>query len=93
MLLTPNTASGNGAAKAGKLIPGDFSGAPLKATVTFTTAFDDVNYAIAVDKITIGGAYAHTIEDKLTTGFIVNLNSNNAVGLVEVLWQASPLGE
>lgn len=86
-----STVSSN--AKSGFLIPGSFSGTPKKATVTFTSAFSDTNYAITLGVETDGSrTFSPCIESKLTTGFIVDLQANNLAGLVEVGWHAMPIG-
>jgi hypothetical protein len=80
--------------KSGKLIPGDFSGTPKKATVTFITPFPDENYSSVVTVMTDGtvGFFVDT-ESKTVSGFVVNLHTNHIANLVEVDWLATTLGE
>lgn len=77
--------------KAGKLLPGAFSG--QTATVTFVTPYSDTNYTVTFDPVTLGNRYVLAAESKTINGFIVNLGSSNIGGLVEVLWQAMPIAE
>jgi hypothetical protein len=80
--------------KSGVLIPGAFSGNPKLATVTFSTAFPDTNYSVTLAPGTISKkSFAPTVESKATTGFDVNLGSNNLADLVEIGWHAIPNGE
>jgi hypothetical protein len=94
MLLDDGSAIGLGLSKSGELIPGDFSGSPAKASVTFTTPYDDTSYSIhlAAENLA-GGAYSPTPENKTVSGFDVNLNSSNLSKLVRVTWQTEPYGE
>lgn len=69
------------------MIPGDFSGNPKRATVTFVTAYPDTNYAIAVSVTTDGTkGFSPIVEGKAVGGFVVNLGSNNVANLIEVGW-------
>jgi len=78
--------------KSGRLIPGDFSGNPKKATVTFDEAYSDTDYSIALDQVTIDGwVFALSTESKTDGGFVVSLNTNVIAHLVEVLWLTKPL--
>jgi hypothetical protein len=80
--------------KSGILIPGDFSGNPKQATVTFASAYPDTNYTITVSVETINNkSFALRYESKATTGFDVDLGSNNIANLVSVSWQTVPVGE
>ena len=80
--------------KSGKLIPGNFSGTPKKATVTFSSAFVDDGYTIVVLVLTDGSrTFSPAAESKAAGRFVVNLHSNNVAGLVEVGWHAIILGE
>jgi hypothetical protein len=80
--------------KSGVLIPGAFAGNPKKATVTFTTAFPDANYAVtlAAEAANDKGFVPH-VESKTAAGFVVNLGTNNIANLVAVGWHATPNGE
>ena len=80
--------------KSGKLIPGNFSGTPKKATVTFSTAFGNDSYAIVALALTDGTkSFSPATESKTAAGFVVNLHSNNVANLVEVGWHAIVIGE
>lgn len=68
---------------------GSFSGSPKTASVTFTTAFANTNYAITfsgVDNRNI------TYQSKTASGFTINLNANQ-VPTGEVSWIAIQVGE
>lgn len=79
--------------KAGSSYPVDFSGEPQKATVVFDVAFSDTAYAIVFSPVTDGSCvFAVSAESKTEAGFVINLNTNNAVGLVEVGWQCRVIG-
>lgn len=81
-------------AKADSLIPGDFSGNPKKAVVTFMTPFEDANYVIVFSPLTDGTkSFAPAAESKTAAGFVLNLNSNNVANLIEIGWQAMKVGE
>jgi len=72
--------------KSGTVLPTSFSGSPLKATVTFATAFENANYSILITGI---DARSFTYEVKATTGFTIN--SNAALALTSnVDWLAIP---
>lgn len=82
--------------KVGVVGAGSFSGAPLKASVTFGAPFATSNYAVTLDPVTSqasGRGYAPTPENKQTTGFDINLHSARVNDLVEVGWQAIENGE
>jgi hypothetical protein len=80
--------------KAGILIPGNFSGSPRKATVTFTTPYPDTNYSINIDAVTMNNVtYPVTVESKAAGSFVVSLGSSNIAHLVEVGWSATATGE
>lgn len=66
-----------------------FSGSPLKATVSFGTAFPDTNYAI---KITGVDERVWTYETKTAGGFVINANAAFALS-GEVSWSAEAIGE
>lgn len=72
--------------KAGSEASGSFSGVPRKATITFSTAFPDANYSVAI----VGDdSRIWTIESKTASGFTIN--SNSAVALTaNVDWTATP---
>lgn len=75
--------------KSGSLPDTDFSGTPLKATVTFNTPFGDANYSVAIIGV---DSRVWSIENKAAGSFDINSNSNTAltVGAAVVDWHASP---
>jgi hypothetical protein len=81
--------SGGLKTKAGSVTNTSFTGSPRKATVTFSTAFADTNYAIT---ITGESARTWTIESKLAGSFIINSNSATAIS-GNTYWIATAYGE
>lgn len=80
--------------KAGVLIPGDFSGSPRTATVTFATAYPNLNYSVNAEAVTINGRrYVLNVASKAVGSFVVGLGSSAIGDLVEVLWQTIDQGE
>ena len=72
--------------KGGEVAPGTFAGFPLRATVTFGSAYPNTNYAISV----VGeDARSWTIEGKGVSGFVINTNSNVAL-VGNVYWITTP---
>jgi hypothetical protein len=79
--------------KAGVATPGDFSGNPKKATITFTTAYASTAYAITLAVVTDGTKqFGPSIESKTVSGFVINLGANNIANLVEIGWHAMTNG-
>jgi len=75
--------------KAGNVANTSFTGNPRKATVTFTTAFPNTNYAVTV---TGEDSRAWSIESKLAGSFVISANSNtNLIG--NTYWIATAYGE
>jgi len=75
--------------KVGSIANTSFGSNPLTASITFTTAFADTNYGVV---ITGEDARAWTIQNKTTSGFVVNTNSS--VGLSgTTYWNATIYGE
>jgi hypothetical protein len=80
--------------KAGKLIPGNFSGGIKQASVVFTTAYPDTNYTINFDIDSINNkSWAPTYLNKTAAGFTVSLNTGSLANLVEVTWETTAFGE
>lgn len=80
--------------KAGELIPGDFSGNPKKATVTFATAYPDTNYTITLTASSASNfTYAPNFESKTASGFTVNLGAGNIANLLVVAWHTLTIGD
>lgn len=75
--------------KAGSVTNTQFGGTPLTASVTFTTAYPTVNYAIAV---TGEDSRAWMIQSKTTNGFVINSVSNTAL-TGTTYWTCTPYGE
>jgi len=75
--------------KAGSLANTSFGGTPYTASVTFSSAFNNTNYSIAV---TGEDARIFTIESKTASGFVVNTNSNTAV-TGTTYWTCTVFGE
>ena len=75
--------------KSGRVLPGSFAGNPKKATVTFSTAFPDNNYAISISGLD-GRVW---LPEAVAAGsFVINAQANLAlVGLV--YWTAIYQGE
>jgi hypothetical protein len=86
----PSTGGGGGLrTKAGSVANTSFTSNPRKATVTFSTAFTDTNYAVVV---TGEDARSWTIESKLAGSFVINANSNPALSGT-TYWIATAYGE
>lgn len=75
--------------KAGSVAAGSFTGNPKKATVTFTSAFPDTNYAAVV---TGEDARSWVIESKVAGSFVINAGSNTALAGT-TYWIATANGE
>jgi len=76
--------------KSGTISGSTFSGNPDKATVTFTTAFANTNYAIT---ITSNTNRTWTWESKAAGSFVINSNSNTGFASGNVDWTATEYGE
>jgi len=81
--------------KAGSVLNASFTGNPKKANVTFITPYANTNYAISFSEYNSVSGSAHniTIENKATTGFTINTNTNNVTNMVEIMWQSQTFGE
>ena len=80
--------------KAGKVLNASFSGNPKKATVTFSSAFVDTDYAIVLTAITTSNvAYTPVAESQTTGSFVISASSNNISNLTAVSWIATKSGE
>lgn len=75
--------------KAGSVANTSFSGSPLTASVTFSTAFTDGNYAIA---ITGEDSRAWMVEHKTPNGFVINSVSSVALA-GNTYWTCTAYGE
>jgi hypothetical protein len=80
--------------KAGTVLNAAFSGNPKKATVTFSTAFADTSYALALGCVTQNSKqFSPSIESKVAGSFVINAGVNNITDLIQIDWQASKNGE
>lgn len=75
--------------KSGIIAAGSFTGTPRKAAVTFSSAYLDASYAIAVTGV---DARSWTYESKTASGFTINSNAAKAL-TGEVSWECSYQGE
>jgi hypothetical protein len=75
--------------KSGTVAGASFTGAPRKATVTFTTPYSTTNYSIGITGV---NNRTYTYESKTVSGFVINTNANTVVtGNVD--WQTIEYGE
>ena len=89
-----NISGGTLSLKSGSVAAGSFTGNPKTASVTFSTAYPNTNYAIScIELAAVGSSHNITITSKSSTGFTINLGANNITGVTEVLWQTSKYGE
>jgi hypothetical protein len=63
--------------KAGSSLNTAFSGTPRKATVTLAEAMPSTDYSVSILSSLDGRFW--TVEDKTTTSFVINSNSNQAL--------------
>lgn len=87
-LLVNGAAPGGSSVKAGSGSAASFGGSPRTASFTFTSAFSDNSYAVAV---TGEDARSWSIQSKTSTGFTINTNSTIAL-TAPVYWIATPFG-
>jgi hypothetical protein len=78
--------------KAGILLPGDFSGSPLRASVVFGQPYPGgLRYAITLSPLATGdNSFATAVESRIDGGFSVLLCTSVTTGLTEIGWQAIP---
>jgi hypothetical protein len=62
--------------KSGEVVNTSFTGNPKNAVVSFSPVFPNTNYSVVV---TGGDARSWTIENKTTSSFVINSNSNTAL--------------
>jgi len=78
--------------KSGTELAASFSG--KTATVTFSSAFTDANYAVTATAVTSGNKqYTITVQSKTAGSFVLHKGSNSTSGLVAVDWHAIKHGE
>lgn len=69
-------------------------GGRQKATVAFSSAFADALYAVEVTAVTTNNKrVAAVVESKTSSGFTINLGTNNKNNVTEVDWTAIKHGE
>lgn len=75
--------------KRGIALQTSFSGTDRKKyTVLFASAYSSVNYSVTATPVTSGNAhFLISVEDKTSSGFVINTGTNNINKLVEVDWQ------
>jgi len=81
--------------KAGVTSGSSFVSSPKQAPVTFVTPYPDTNYAVSYMISTGSGAdaaFIATIENKLATGFSINLHTDIITDVIDVEWTTTPLG-
>lgn len=79
--------------KAGKLLPGSFTGVPRVASVVFASPYT-LQYTVEVQVEGSGGrTWAPVIESVSSTGFTISLCIASMTGIVAVHWQAINEGE
>lgn len=89
LLLAISAGRAASSAKSGVVTPDAFSGSPLKAVVSFGHPFPDENYAVTFNAQTDGSrSFSLSAENKTPFGFVISLQTNEPVGLVDVEWQA-----
>lgn len=77
--------------KAGTVLNASFAGNPKQASVVFTTAYADTNYSVELTQRTGGSKqYSYAIIAKATTGFTIQIASNNISDLTAVDWFTKP---
>ena len=80
--------------KAGKVTAASFSGSPQTATVTFSTAFGDADYAVVLTTVnSTSNAHNPFVQNQAAGSFDINLGANNLGGLIQVNWIAMKFGE
>ena len=80
--------------KAGSILAVSFTGSPKKASVVFTTAFPNANYAVTASTVmTNDKHYMVVVESQTATGFTLSLGSNKTSDLAQANWIAIEHGE
>jgi len=62
--------------KSGEVVNSSFTGNPKNTVVSFSPAFPNTNYSVV---ITGGDARSWTVENKTTSSFVINSNSNTSL--------------
>jgi hypothetical protein len=77
--------------KAGTVLVGGFTGTPKQATVTFSTAYADANYAVVLTpRIQNNKHYTASIVSKTASAFTIQIDANNVPDLLAVDWNTKP---
>ena len=80
--------------KAGHVLAAGFAGNPKVATVTFSAAFADVNYAVVLTAVTQNNKqFAMNVQSQVAGSFVINMGTNNIADLLQVNWVAMKDGE
>lgn len=74
--------------KAGIIAAASFTGSPASATVSFSSAFPDANYAVVVTPVSSGANLIFNVRSKSASGFTV-ATAQPTAGLLEVDWIAT----
>lgn len=83
-----------GGLKVGFELQAAFAGNPKTVSVVFATPYTDANYSVELTCVTsIHVQFSPSVENKLATGFTINMGSNNINGLAQVDWVTAPYGE
>ena len=79
------------AVQAGTVLPADFAGSPLTASVVLPDLYPDANYSIATQITTSSGRVVLVNATNYTAaGFDLELCSQNLDGIAEIRWQTTP---
>ncbi len=77
--------------RAGEIGPGEFSGIPPVATVSFTSNMPNALYLPVIGYEVVGNrSFIFSWENRTTAGFDIVSASNNLAGLVSVSWHVLP---
>ncbi len=80
--------------KAGNVAVGSFAGNPKEATVTFSAAFSNTNYAVVLShRVQNQASYMVSYHTKTVSGFTILVDADNVSDLLAVDWVATSNGE
>lgn len=83
-----------GGMKVGYELQAAFAGNPKTVAVVFATAYSNTNYTVELTcETSFHVQFSPAVENKLNTGFTINMGANNINGLVQVDWITAPYGE
>ena len=81
---------GDAGLNAGSVLPAEFSGTPLTATITFSSPYPDLSYTVVPSVTSVTGRVIPVnVVNRTTTSFQLELCSTNLSGLESVNWIAS----